>query len=245
VPRTIDLQLLALAVAAGGTTASVALVRSLPRRVGAVSVAGALLLAGLADRWFLHAVPRDLVEGTAPWVVGGAVALAAAWGASRLPSTPTARLPPILPIALGSLFGVWAGVPETSTAILGAGVLVGVGAVLVLGRALISPRAALLVAVVPVGAATSGAVGGAHALVGGLLCSAAVIVVGVGPAVPSVSAGALAAATALNGAAALVAARQVGVARDWGGTLLAGILVLGLSLATAAVLRRDQGGVGP
>jgi len=245
VPRAGDLQLLALAVAVGAAAVWVAIWCSARRRVGAFTVIGALLVAWLGDRVLAHGVPRDLIDGTWAYLAGGAVALAAAWGASRLPITPAAGVPPILPVTLASLVGVWAGVPETSAAILAAGVLLGVGAALVLRHGLVSRSAAVVVSVTPAVAATIGAAGEAHALLGGLLCSTTVIALGAGGAIGTVSLRALARGTALHLAAALVAARQVGVARDWDGAFVAIVLVLGLSIAAASMLREDQRRLGP
>lgn len=241
-PRSIDLQLLVVAMAAGAVVAWTA-GRRRGGRVGTVAVLGALVLAGAADRRLVHALPREVVDGYGSWALAGATAVAVGWGAGRLPAAPTFGLPPVLPLALASLAGVWVGVPETSAAILAAGVLVGLAAVLVIGRVTVTPAAAIAVAVVPVGAACAGAADVGHALVGGLLCSATLVVIGLGPRVRVVPGTTLVGVTALHLAGALIAARHVGVSRDWGGTLPVAVLVIGLSLSAAVVLRRGQGRV--
>jgi hypothetical protein len=100
--------------------------------------------------------------------------------------------------------------------------------------------AALVIGVLPVGAAVVGAAGDPHALVGGLLCSGGLVALGAGPVVRAVSPSALALATGVQLVAALVAARQVAIVRDWDGTALPIAVVVGLSVVTAARLRRGQ-----
>jgi hypothetical protein len=148
----------------------------------------------------------------------------------------------VVPLALASLVGVWAGVPETSAAILVAGVVAGVGLALWVGQGSLARRGAALIGVLPVGAAVSGAVGDRHALLGGLLCSATLVLLAAGRRIAAVPVRPLVVATALQLAASLVAARQIGIVGDGDDVSAfgAGIVVLGLSGVAAAVLRRQR-----
>jgi hypothetical protein len=158
----------------------------------------------------------------------------------------TAGVPPVVPLALASLVGVWAGVPETSAALLAAGVVTGLAAALRLVGGTLRPSAAVAIGVAPAAAAVAGAVGDWHALVGGLLCSATLVALGTGPPVATVRVGPLAAATALQLAGGLVAARHVGIVGEVGPpALIAGLVSVGLAGLAAAVLRRGQDPVGP
>jgi hypothetical protein len=87
-----------------------------------------------------------------------------------------------------------------------------------------------------------GAVGEAHPVAGGLLCSGTLVALGAGRAVRAVSLGALATATGLQLVGAAVAARHVGVADTWGRSVAAVAVVVGLAGLAAVVLRRDQPG---
>jgi hypothetical protein len=240
-PRAVDLQLLALSLVAGASVAGVASVLPPRRRVGALAVLVAVLVAAVGDRRLLGAVPRDLVDGWTAAAGGAVVATAVAWGSSRLPVRPTLGVPPVLPLALAASAGVWAGVPETSAVLLVTGVIGGAAAVLVLGRSTATRAAAVAIAVLPVGAAVVGAAGDPHALVGGLLCSGGIVALGSGPPLGAVAPTALMLGTGAQLAAALVAARQVAIVRDWGGTALAIAVVVGLSIMCAGLLRRGQG----
>jgi len=202
-------------------------------------VAGALAVAWLADRAVVHAVPRHAEEGLGVWLAGIATSVAVGWGASRLPVA-AGKVPPALPLALGSLLGVWVGVPETSAAILVAGVLGGVTGVVIARGVGLSRPGAVVAAVAPVGAACVGAAGNAHALVGGLLCSATFVVLGLGPRLRAVSVRALAAGSGVHLLGALVAGRQIGVHRDWQAAPAWIALVAGLAATAAWLLRAGQ-----
>jgi hypothetical protein len=152
----------------------------------------------------------------------------------------------VVPLVLASLVGVWAGVPETSAAILAAGAVVGLATALWLGSGSLTRRGAAVLGVLPIGAAVVGAVGDRHALVGGLLCSGTLVGLAGRRKVESVSPRSVLVATALQLAASLVAARQIGIVRDGdGGTeLLAGIVVIVLSALAASALRGVSDGRG-
>jgi hypothetical protein len=139
---------------------------------------------------------------------------------------------------------VWLGVPETGPAVIVAGAIVGVAAMLPARAAVLRSRAAAVVGVLPVLGAVLGAAGERHALAGGLLCSTTLVLLAPRRRIVAVSAGAVATATLLQLAAATVAGRHVGVARDWGGSLRPAALVVAVSAGAAATLRRDQG-AGP
>ena len=239
-PRQVDLQLLAVAAAAGVLVCYVVGRWSSGRRVGVMAICGGLGLAAAGDRWLVDAVPRDVVRGVVPWLFALAVGVAVAWGADRLPVTPTVGMPPVLPLALAALVGVWAGVPETSAAILAVGVLLGLALALLAGRLFVTRSAAVAIAVAPVGAACIGAVGEVHSLVGGFLCAAPVVAVGLGPVVRAVSGTALVQGTLLHLVVATVAARHLGVSRDWDAAFVVIPVILVLSVAIAAVLRQGQ-----
>ena len=230
--------LLALALAAGGGLAE--LVRRGGRRVGALAVLAGLAVAWMGDRAFVHAVPRDAMSELGPWVAAATMAAAVGWGAARLPLEPVAGLAPVLPLALASLVGVWAGVPETSAALLAAGVLGGMAIVMLLRPLPLSVTGAVVVGVLPIGAACIGAVGNAHALLGGGLVTATFVVLGLSPRVRSVSVSALAGGSAVHLVAALVAARQLGVRRDWDGAPIWIALVVTLAVVAAERLRAGQ-----
>lgn len=229
-----------LALAAGAVLTGVFSRIGNRRTVGVAGVVAALAVAGVGERTFVHDVPRDPIGAVGPWAAALVVAVAVGWGARRLPLRSVAGLPPALPLALGSLVGVWAGVPETSAALLSGGVLGGAAVVVLAGRIALTPGGAVVVSVVPVGAAWVGAAGNAHALVGGLLCSASFAALSRGPRIREISMQALLRGSALHLTAAVVAARQIGVARDWQLTPVWVALVAGLALLAARMLRSDQ-----
>ena len=230
--------LLALALVAGGGMAEV--VRRAGRRVGALAILAGLVAAWMGDRALLQAVPSDVVGDLAPWAAVAVMAAAVGWGAARLPVEPVGGFAPVLPLALASLVGVWAGVPETSAALLTAGVLGGMAAAMFLRPVALSMPGAVLIGILPIGAACIGAVGNAHALVGGGLGSVTFVVLGLGPRIRAVSVSALSGGTAVHLAAALVAARALGVRRDWGGAPLWIALVVALAVVAAGLLRSGQ-----
>lgn len=230
--------LLALALAAGGGMAEV--VHRAGRRVGAPAILAGLVAAWMGDRALVQAVPSDVVGDLAPWMATGVLAMAVGWGVARLPVEPVVGFAPVLPLALASLVGVWAGVPETSAALLAAGVLGGMAAVMFVRPVALSMAGTVVVGILPIGAACIGAVGNAHALVGGGLCSATLVVVGLGPRVRAVSVSALVGGTAVHLVAALVAARALGVRRDWDGAPLWIALVVALAVVAAGQLRSGQ-----
>lgn len=237
--RQSDLELVVLAFVAGGVV--VGLVSWRRDRLGPLAVTAALAFAWWGDRALLDAVPHDAIATADPWVAFLAVAGAVGWGASRLPVTPVVRgLPPVLPLALGSLVGVWAGVPETSVALLTGGVLVGMATVMGARQVTLSPWGAIVMAVTPVGAAYIGAVGNAHALLGGALCSATLVVLGTGPTLRRVSASALASGSAVHLVSALMAARLIAVRREWSTAPFGIALVVGLAVLAARILRSGQ-----
>lgn len=230
--------LLALALAAGGGMAEV--VRRGGQRVGALAILAGLVAAWMGDRAFVRAVPPDVLGDLAPWAAVAVMAAAVGWGAARLPVEPVGGFAPVLPLALASLVGVWAGVPETSAALLAAGVLAGMAAVMFVRPVALSMAGTVVVGVLPIGAAGIGAVGNAHALVGGALCSATFVVLGLGPRVRAVSVSALVGGTAVHLVAVLVAARALGVRRDWDGAPLWIALVVALAAVAASQLRSGQ-----
>jgi hypothetical protein len=246
-PRSVDLQLLALTGLVGVGIGWLASRRAGRGPVGALAVVVALLLAWVADRWFVQAVPRDLVDGLGPWGAGAVVGGCAGRGAARLPIALTAGVSPVVPLVLASLAGVWVGVPETSVALVAAGVIVGLVAGLRLGGGVLDRRAAVVVGVVPVIAAVAGAAGDRHALVGGLLCSTTLVALAVAPRITAVAVRPLVVATALQLVGALLAGRQVGVVRDGSDAtmVLAAAAAAALGILGASILRRDQDRLGP
>jgi hypothetical protein len=236
--RSADVELLALAAASG---ALIALVAALGprRRVGLVAVLVAVASAKLADRAFVDALPTELDGSRALWLGVAVVAFGVGIGASRLPPRPAvAQIPATVWLAAGSVVGVWAGVPETSPALLAAGVLVGATLSVVARRACYTAPALVVLAVAPAAAAGIGAAGDAHAALGGLLCSATFVLLAVGPQLGRVGPSALALAASLNLLAGLVAARQLAIGRDWDGALPWVALTLALSAGAAGALRR-------
>ncbi len=239
--RQIDLSLAAVAMVSGGAAAAVAVVRS-RSRVGVIAVIGAVVSALAVDRWVVGGVPAPAL-GELGVVAGlGAVVLAVVVGrgAWRLPGEPVDRVPPVLWIVLASLVGVWAGVPETSAAIVAAGVGVGMAAVLALGRLRLSGPAAIAMSVLPVVAAYQGAAGNVHALVGGGLCVTTLVVLAVAAPRRTMAGWRWRGGLAVHLLAALVAARQIAVDRDWAGTPGWVAVVVGLAVAAVALFRSAQ-----
>ena len=232
--------LLVLALAAGVVLTGVSSRIGHRGRVGAAGVVAALAVASVGDRILVHAVPRDPVGPVGPWMAASVVAVLVGWGARRLPPVSVAGLPPVLPLALGSLVGVWAGVPETSAALLAGGVLGGVAVVAVALPVALSSRGAVVVSVVPVAAACVGAAGNTHALLGGLLCSTTFAALSAGPRIKEMPTLALIRGSVVHLTAAVVAARQIGVERDWHLAPVWVALVAGLALLAARMLRSDQ-----
>jgi hypothetical protein len=196
----------------------------------------------VADRALVHAVPRDPGVELGASVLAAAVAGLVGRGATRLPLAPPQPLlgvPPVLPLALASLVGVWAGVPETSAALLAAGGLGGLAVVVAARRLVLTLPGAVVVSMAPVAAALVGAVGWAQALVGGCLCSATFVVLVFGPRLRSISAPALVRGTSLHFVAAVIAARQIAVHRGWGLALLWVPVVIALAVAATKQLRRS------
>lgn len=237
--RAVDLELLAVAAAAGLTIAAGAVRARRGSAVGVVVVVGAVGLAWVGDRRFVHALPDDLVSGGRAWIAV-AVAAGAAGGALRLAAARVGAVPIVLPLALGSLIGVWAGVPETSAALLAGGAVGGVGVVVVVARRGLSRWAAMAISVAPAAAALVGAAGQPHALVGGLLCSATFVVLAVGRPIGPVSVPAAVRSVAAHLVLAGVAARQIAVDRE-GPLSWAWIAVAAaLALAAARFLRAQR-----
>lgn len=237
--RAVDLQLLAVAAAAGLTVAAGAVRARRGSAVGVVVVVGAAGLAWVGDRRFVHALPDDLVSGGRAWIAV-AVAAGAAWGARRLAAARVGAVPIVLPLALGSLIGVWAGVPETSAALLAGGVVGGVGVVVIVARRTLSRWATVAISVAPAGAALVGAAGQQHALVGGLLCSATFVVLGVGRPIGRVPVPAALRGVATHLALAGVAARQIAVDRDGALSWVWIAAVVGLALGAGWFLRAQR-----
>ena len=94
--------------------------------------------------------------------------------------------------------------------------------------------------VVPVAAACVGASGNAHALLGGLLCSTTFAALGAGPRIKEMPTLALIRGSVVHLTVAVVAARQIGVERDWHLAAVWVALVVGLALLAARMLRSDQ-----
>lgn len=239
--RQIDLSLAAMALVAGGAAAAVAVVRG-RSRVGVIAVFAAVLAALVADRRFVGGTPTPVVQELGVGAGVGALALAVVVGrgAWRLPGEPVDRVPPVLWLVVASLVGVWAAVPETSTAIVATGVSVGVAAVLALGGLRLSRPAVLVVSVLPVVAAYIGAAGNAHALVGGGLCVTTLVVLAVAAPMRPLAGWWWRGGVAVHLAAALVAARQIAIQRDWARTPGWAAVVVALAVAAAACFRAAQ-----
>ncbi len=124
----------------------------------------ALIAAGLTGRF-------DRPRGYDVMVVsGGIVTLLGAAGAGRCLAERASHWPWVAAAALISAAGVWAGVPETGPALIGAGGLVGLAGATALTRSGWSPAAGVGAAAVLGWAALSGAAGRPWAALGGALC---------------------------------------------------------------------------
>jgi hypothetical protein len=231
--RTSDLQLLAIAWGAGAALALLAVARR-RRPVGVVALMLALVLAVRLDRTHVHALPADSLDHLGPLLLPLVAAVVVAWSARRVPAGQHL----VLLLAGASLVGVWVGVPETSAALLGFGVLAGVAVATVVRRVTISRWAGVVVALVPVAATVVGAVGNRHALIGGLLCSSTVVLLGARPPRGDVPLDALVTGIAVHLTSAVVAARHVAISRDWDGSAVWIIVTLALAAVSASLLRR-------
>lgn len=234
--RTSDLQLLALAWGAGALPALLAIGRR-RRPVGVLALTFALVLAVRLDRARVHALPEDSLDHLGPLLLPLVAAAVVAWSARRLPE----GQPLVLLLAGASLAGVWVGVPETSAALLGFGVLAGVAVATVVRQATLTRWAGVVVALVPVAATVVGAVGNRHALIGGLLCSATVVLLGARPPRGDVELGALVVGTTVHLTSVLVAARHVAISRDRDGAAIWIVVSLALAAVAATILRRGAG----
>lgn len=244
-PRAVDLQLLGWAVLVGGSAAWV-VHRVRHRPPGATALVAAWLVALAGDRLALDLVVQDLSTGVEAWVLAAVVALAAGRGVVRLHGWAGGPSPVGSVLALVSAAGVWVAVPETSLVLVVAGVFVGAVSIGALSGDAGSgrwPSARTAVAMVCglAAAVAIGAEGDRHALVGGLLCLTTFVVLGVHrPRPGSIRSVDALIAVPLHGAAALVAARQIGVASSWGLALVAGPAVVVLAALAAGVLRPRQ-----
>jgi len=240
VPRAVDLQLLGFAVLVGGLVAG-AVLRARRRPPGPVALVGAWLLALFGDRLLLDLMVQDLSTSVGAAVLAGLVALAASRGVMRLHGSRGEPSPVALALVAGSGCGVWLAVPETSVVLVVAGVAVGAVAV---GTASGHWPPALTTVALIWGLAVAIAIGAEsdpHALVGGLVCLSTFVVLGCVPRAPgSVRPADGLIAVLLHLAAALVAARQVGVSSSWGMALLAGPAVVVLAVLAGGMLRPRQ-----
>jgi hypothetical protein len=127
-------------------------------------VAAVLVAAGLTGRFDR--------PGWYPMIAAGAVVtVLAGAGAVRLLSDPAVHWGWVAAGGLVSVVGVWAGVPETSPALLVGGALFGLAAMSALTRAPWAPSAGMGAAAILGWAALSGAAGRPWAALGGTLCA--------------------------------------------------------------------------
>lgn len=239
-PRAVDLQLLTWAVSAGAIVAWAASRRG-ARRAGAGTLAVAWVVAAAGDWLVLGMLPEDLSLGVVAVVLAALVALVAVRGAGTLVSSSIGGVPVVVALAGGSAAGLWGAVPETSIVLLVAGSAAGLVAQAAAGRTWPSGGAVRLLVAGLAGAALVGSSGNGHALLGGLLCLATFVVLGVRPPGPGrTTALVTLVAVLLHLASALVAARHVGVNRSWGAAPAAVGAVVVLAVLAAGLLRPRQ-----
>lgn len=173
----------------------------------------------------------DRPRGYDLMVVGGAIVmLLGAAGAGRSLAERADRWPWVAAAALISAAGVWAAVPETGPAVIGAGVLMGLAAATELTGSGWAPAAGVGLAVVLGWAALSGAAGRPWAAIGGALCA------GVAPwlaVVPSRRSRRSLHPYLLGAhlAVVLLAARWIGVAPHAGWVRVVAVVLLGMCVA--------------
>jgi hypothetical protein len=209
----------------------------------AVISAPAILLASsvavLASRLTEHALQVDFggVE-PAQWAGGSAVGLLAGVGAMHLHRVDGHGV--VVPgLVLAALVGMWLGVPETSHVIVAGALVVSVAGV-TLVSSWPSATVPVLLPVLALAAGVLGAVGISQATAAACLAIAPLGMVVVAPpvAMPARRASVLSVGLAVT--AGLVAARHLGVNRDWDGVALVSGTSLTLSWLSAAALRVDQ-----
>jgi hypothetical protein len=237
VARAADLEVFVLAaIVAIAVPVVMAAWRRTPPRLGGLEVVVGAAVVVVLDDELTHALPSPLVRH-AWWAAVGVVVVAMAGrGAVRLPTSP-GRVPLILLIVLAQLAGVWAGVPETSAAVIAAGLVGGATVVAALRGVVVRTSGSFALVALPVAATLVGAVGSPIPTVGGLLASALLVISGVTAARRrSLSRARTAGAVATQLAAAMTAARLVAVRPDWGSAAIGVVATLALSQLGARVL---------
>jgi hypothetical protein len=224
--RSVEVQLLVGSAGAGAVAAAMLL-----RRRGVVVVPLGLGLAAAVNELFVDAFPssisvpaRYLAASTA-----AAIILAAAGGWPWRPASGPGWLAWPLPLVAG--LGVYAGVPETSYALLVLGVIAGIAVVGLTVRHDPGPGLCAGLAAAPVLGVVFGSVAIPQAFVGGVLACTPGLLLGFVVPPRSWIRGAI--VVGLAGVTSLIAARGLAVERTWddAGAVVAAVVVLnGLAL---------------